>query len=437
MSGVTSFSAHGGAALLWAAPFIGLILSLAAIPLAAPAHWHRHYPKWAALWVLAFVVPAAVVRGAAPVFILIDHVALEEYLPFVLLLGALYVATGGIHVAGAPPGRPAINTALIAFGTVLASAIGTMGAALLLVRPLLRMNRHRARRGHLALFFILLVANIGGALSPLGDPPLLLGYLMGVPFFWPLRQLLVPTAILAAGLLATFYLVDRYAHRRDRNPRETGLAEIGAFGVQGLVNVPILAGVVATLFVSGVWRGGLVPDALYLVLAALSLAMTPRAARRANDFTWEPMREVAILFAAIFVTLIPVAGLIASGEAGPLAGLFAGLAPGGAPDNLRYFAATGILSAFLDNAPTYLVFFDLAGGDAARFTGALAPTLAAISAGAVYFGALSYIGNAPNLMVKALAEAEGVAMPSFFAYTGLAGLIALPWFALVAVLFFR
>ncbi len=449
MSGVTQFTATSPLALLWALPFLGLLASFATLPLAAPVHWHRHYRKWAAFWALAFVAPATALRGE-PVVQAVCGTALHEYLPFILLLVALYVVTGGIHITGTPRGNPAINTLILAFGTMLAGVIGTMGAALLLVRPLIRANRGRKRRAHLMIFFILLVANIGGALSPLGNPPLLLGYLAGVPFLWPLQHLWLPTAVLALGLLLSFFVIDWLLGDRNEPLREE-LVEAAKFNIAGKRNLVLRAGVIAAVLLESLWptqaaiswRGvewrlpEIVSDALYIALAVLSLRLTSPRTRGANEFSWAPIEEVAVLFAAIFVTLIPVIGIIASGPDGPAAPLFAALMTNGAPDNLRFFAVTGLLSAVLDNAPTYLVFFDFAGGDPARLTQNSSTVLAAISAGAVYFGALTYIGNAPNLMIKSLAESHGVPMPSFFAYTGVACLAAVPWFALVAVLFFN
>ena len=429
MSGVTTFPVTSALGLLWVVPFLGLLLSIALLPSIASAHWLRRHGEWTLFWALAFLVPAAMTRGAGAVATVLGQTALHEYVPFILLLAALYVVTGGIQIRGTPRTGAGLNTGLLAAGTVLAGVIGTLAASLLLVRPLIRINRHRARRTHLFVFFIVLVSNVGGALSPSGNPPLLIGYLKGVPFLWPLEHLWLPTLVLSAGLLATFFILDHYLLRRE----PLFVREMAKLGVGGVVNIPLLIGVVATVIAAPEY----VADALYVVFAGLSLWLTPANARRANDFAWGPIVEVAILFAGIFVTLIPAIGVIAAGPGGPASPLFAALIVDGAPNDLLFYAATGSLSAILDNAPTYLVFFDFAGGDAARLTGALTTTLAAISAGAAYFGALTYLGNAPNLVVKSLAEAHGVKMPSFFVFAGLAVLIAGPWYALVALLFFR
>ncbi len=437
--------------LAWGLPFAGLLLAFAIMPLAAPRLWHSHYGKIIAFWALAFLLPHAMSHGAAPALKEILHAALIEYLPFILLLGALFAVSGGLHVTGTPRGSPAVNTALLALGTALASAIGTTGAALVIVRPMIRANRHRRRKTHLFVFFILLVANAGGALTPLGDPPLFLGYLRGVPFFWSLRHLFLPTVVVAGGLLGMFYLLDSYVMRRDHRKEPPVLVEIEKLGIRGRVNLVLLAAVIATVLLRGFWHPALgitilgvawgvsdiVTDALLALIGGLSVILTSETCRRANEFSWGPMIEVAILFAGIFVTLIPVQAMIEAGANGPAAPVLARLFSDGVPNDRLFFWATGLLSAFLDNAPTYLVFFDFAGGDARELAGPAAQTLAAISMAAVYFGALTYLGNAPNLMIKALCESHGIRMPSFFAYIGWAALCLLPWLLLVEMLFFR
>jgi len=444
------FPAHaGGLSLLWAIPFIGVLLTIALAPLLAPTFWHRHYGKCVALWALAFLLPEMALNGVKAGLAALIEAALDEYLPFILLLGALFAVAGGLRLTGAPRGGPGVNTAMLALGTLMASVIGTTGAAMVMVRPMIRANRHRRQTAHIFVFFILLIANVGGALSPLGDPPLFLGYLAGVPFFWPLLHLWAPTLVVAVGLLALFYGIDHYIHSR-RGEAPPVIAEIEKLGIEGGINLLLLAAVVATVLLRGVWHpaaaidilgvawglGEIVTDALLLAIAALSLLLTKGAVRRANEFTWQPMVEVAILFAAIFVTIIPVMAMIAAGPSGPAAPLIARLFDGDVPVNSVFFWATGLLSAVLDNAPTYLVFFGFAGGDPQLLAGPMASTLAAISAGAVFCGALTYVGNAPNLMVKALAESHGIRMPGFFGYIGWAALCLGPWLVLVDRIFF-
>jgi Na+/H+ antiporter NhaD/arsenite permease-like protein len=436
--------------LLWAAPFLGLLLTIALTPLLAPALWHGHYGKLTAFWALALLLPQAALEGWSATAAAVLATALLEYLPFALLLGSLFVIAGGLRITGTPRGGPAVNTAMLAIGAGLASLIGTPGAAMLIVRPLIRANRYRQHNAHVFVFLILLVANAGGALTPVGNPPLFLGFLAGVPFFWPLTHLWAPTLLVAAGLLVSFYALDSYIfHRRGRLDPAL-LPEIEKLGIEGGVNIALLALVVVATLLRAFWHPELElrlgelrwnvaeigTDALFALGALLSLALTTRPTRQRNDFAWAPMIEVAILFAGIFVTLMPVTAMIAAGPNGPMAPIFAGLMQGGAPNDRLFFWATGLLSAVLDNAPSYLVFLQFA-GKSATDTAAHAPsTLAAISLGASFFGALTYIGNAPNLLIKGVAESHGIAMPRFFAFIGWAILCLLPWLLLVQLVFF-
>ena len=433
-----------GLSLLWGIPFVGLLLSLALWPLFAADFWHHHYGKITLAWAVAFLVPFTFVFGAGETVHQVVHEVILEYLPFVILLFALYTIAGGIAVRGTLQGTPTLNTAILTIGALLASIMGTTGAAMLLIRPLLRANETRQRKVHIVVFFIILVGNIGGALSPLGDPPLFIGFLKGVDFFWTTRALALPTLILAGTLLTMFYLLDSYFWRSENKAPP---AIFTPLGVDGAFNFTLIAGVVAAVLLSGIWKPGiafniagtdlqlqnLVRDVLLLALAFLSVALTPRTVRDANAFVWEPIAEVAKLFAGIFLTIIPVLAMLQAGRSGPL-GAIVDLVTDratGQSSHLMFFWTAGLLSAFLDNAPTYLVFFNLAGGDAKELMGPLEMTLAMISAGAVYFGALTYVGNAPNFMIKAIAESRGVAMPSFFAYFAYAAVVLLPLFSII------
>jgi Na+/H+ antiporter NhaD/arsenite permease-like protein len=436
--------------LVWGAPFLGLLLSIALAPLVAPRVWHRHYGKLTAFWSLALLVPDAVLRGAAPTGAALLDTALLEYLPFALLLGSLFVIAGGLRLTGTPRGAPGVNTAMLAIGTLLASVIGTPGAAMLMIRPLIRANRHRRHSAHVFVFVILLVANVGGALTPLGNPPLFLGFLSGVPFFWPLTHLWAPTLLAAAGLLVSFYALDSYTFRRGRRAKPPVPAEIEKLGIDGVVNLPLLALVMGAVLLRTFWHpdlslplaglrwnaAAIAADALFAAAALASLALTTPQTRRRNDFAWEPMIEVAVLFAGIFITLIPVTAMIAAGAHGPAAPLFQRLMPGGVARDALFYWVTGLLSAILDNAPSYLVLLQVAGKDGAAVAAAAPHTLAAISIGAVFFGALTYIGNAPNLLIRGIAESHGIRMPRFFAYIGWASLCLLPWLLLVQLVFF-
>jgi Na+/H+ antiporter NhaD/arsenite permease-like protein len=434
--------------LLWGLPFAGLLLSIAFVPLFAPKFWHDHYGMVAALWVLGLLVPFVATFGAAEALHNVVHAIVLEYIPFLAMLFALFTIAGGICLRGALTGTPAVNTGLLALGASLASVMGTTGAAMLLIRPLLTANENRRHNVHAVVFFILLVGNVGGALSPLGDPPLFIGFLKGVDFFWTTRALAMPTLFLAGTLLAAFFMLDWMLYRRE--PEGAGApADTSRLSLEGVPNFLLLAGVIAAVLVSGVWNPGIafdfagvhveLQDALrslaLILLGVASLALTPAAVREHNRFHWAPIVEVAKLFAAIFVTIFPVLAILEAGREGALHGIFELVGDGaGNPDNVMVFWMTGLLSAFLDNAPTYLVFFNLTGGDAQKLMGEYAQSLAALSMGAVYFGALTYIGNAPNFMIKAIAEDRGVAMPSFFAYFAWAALIMVPLLAAVAAI---
>jgi Na+/H+ antiporter NhaD/arsenite permease-like protein len=439
---------------LWALPFAGVLLSIAICPLVMPAFWHHHFGKIAAAWALLFLAPFAFAFGPGVAFGTLVHAVLEEYVPFIVLLTALYTVAGGICVRGNLHGTPRLNTALIALGTVLASIMGTTGAAMLLIRPLLRANDNRKHVVHVVVFFIFLVANAGGSLSPLGDPPLFLGFLQGVGFFWTTTHLALPMLFVCCVLLAVFFALDSYYFHRREEERSRFLdptPDSPSLGMDGKINFLLLAVVIALVLMSGLWKPDFafdvfgthvalqnaVRDVALVGVTLLSLALTPRSARAGNDFNWAPIEEVAKLFAGIFVTIAPVITILRAGQAGAFAGIVHLVNdPSGQPHDAMYFWATGLLSSFLDNAPTYLVFFNLAGGNAQTLMTTGATTLAAISAGAVFMGANSYIGNAPNFMVKAIAESRGVRMPSFFAYLGWSGLVLMPLFLITGWLFF-
>jgi Na+/H+ antiporter NhaD/arsenite permease-like protein len=441
-----------GAALIlpWTIPFVGILLSIAIFPLVAPSFWHHHFGKVSAVWALAFLLPFAIIFGFDLALFEAVHTALLEYFPFIILLLALFTVTGGLRVRTNLQGTPAFNTGLLTLGTALASWMGTTGAAMLLIRPLLRANAWRRHRVHVMVFFIFLVANVGGSLTPLGDPPLFLGFLKGVGFFWPTVHMFWPMMLVASILLVVFYVLDQAMVRREGRPVPRRAHDQPGFRVEGTINLLLLAGVVLAVLMSGVWQPGIsftvyhvevqlqnvVRDLLLLGITGLSWVLTPMRTRLANDFSWFPIIEVAKLFAGIFITIIPAIAILRAGTGGSLAPIINMVTQDGQPVDAAYFWATGVLSSFLDNAPTYLVFFNTAGGDAAQLTGPLASTLLAISAGAVFMGANTYIGNAPNFMVRAIAEEGGVRMPSFFGYMAWSCGILLPLFALVTFVFF-
>ncbi|MEO1018758.1 MAG: sodium:proton antiporter, partial [Pseudomonadota bacterium] len=399
---------------------------------------------------LSFLLPFILSSGPSIALFEILHVALLEYFPFIILLLSLFTVTGGIKISGSFSGSPRFNTGLLAIGTILASWMGTTGAAMALIRPLLRANAWRRYRTHVVVFFIFLVANVGGSLTPLGDPPLFLGFLKGVDFFWTTTHMLLPMAFLATVLLLIFYFLDSFLAHRDGARPEIN-EEATKFGVEGRINILLLFGVIGAVLMSGVWRPGvsfgvyyvdvelqnLTRDLLLLLITVLSWLVTPREIRTGNDFSWFPIVEVAKLFAGIFITIVPVIAILRAGHGGALSVVHRAVsAEDGTPINAMYFWITGILSSFLDNAPTYLVFFNTAGGDAELLMGPLETTLLAISAGAVFMGANTYIGNAPNFMVRAIAEESGVKMPSFFGYMVWSIALLMPIFVVVTLIWF-
>jgi Na+/H+ antiporter NhaD/arsenite permease-like protein len=324
---------------------------------------------------------------------------------------------------------------------------------MLMIRPLIRANDNRKHRTHVIIFFIFIVANAGGSLTPLGDPPLFLGFLKGVDFFWTIRHILPQTSFLVGSLLLIFFLLDSwyFKHREEVLPVDP-TPDTRSLGIDGRANLALLLAIIGLVLLSGLWKTdsgfeiagahvglpGLARDLGLLAVIAGSLAITPLQVHVDNQFSWAPMQEVAKLFAGIFLTIVPVIAMLKAGLDGPFSPVVAAVTrPDGSPDPAMYFWATGILSSFLDNAPTYLVFFNTAGGDPAKLMGPLSATLVAISAGAVFMGANSYIGNAPNLMVKAVAEDRGVPMPSFFGYMAWSCAVLLPLFGLMTLIWFK
>ena len=518
-----------------------MLLSIAIMPLVVPHFWHGNYGKVAAGWIAVFAIPfLAVYKG--PAFYEILHIVLLDFVPFIILLTALFTAAGGICLKGSLRGSPAVNTLILFIGTVLASWMGTTGAAMLLIRPILRANAWRKHQVHVVVFFIFLVANIGGSLTPLGDPPLFLGFLKGVDFFWTMKLLPV-MAPLSLVLLVVFFIFDSYKFRDEGTPPDDG--EKKPLRLEGYFNFVMVGCIIGAILFSksladGTFKdadvgkkmnpqiekaekemaaakdklkahvdadkggtfdesnteyfdlrkehlhavahvnelrakkthdetkglhiygvtvpfGNLVRDGLMILIALVSLWYTPmyrvekdehghevpapgeedNNVRAANGFTWEPILEVAKLFIAIFICMIPALLILKAGVDGELKSVILAVQNStNDPVNMMYFWFTGVLSSFLDNAPTYVVFFNTAGGDPTSLMGPMAQTLLAISCGAVFMGANTYIGNAPNFMVKAIAEENGVKMPSFFGYMAWSVAILIPTFILVTLFYF-
>jgi Na+/H+ antiporter NhaD/arsenite permease-like protein len=439
---------------LWSCiPFAFILLSIALFPLILPDFWHHHFGKISAFWAATLGIPFLIVfKGAALYEIL--HIILADYVPFIILLWSLYTVSGGILLRGTLRGTPVVNVVILIIGTLLASWMGTTGAAMLLIRPFLRANNYRKNRTFMVVFFIFLVANVGGSLTPLGDPPLFLGFLHGVSFFWTFK--IFPHMLMVViVLLVIYFILDTYHYRKEgvSAPEEEGVKE--PLKLEGTYNFIFLAGIVGSVLMSGIVDWGEVTtlgihrsvqdwvrDGLLIAMGILSLVATPIRIRDDNDFTWFPIIEVAYLFIGIFITMIPCLLILKAGSQGALAFL-----TNGVTQPLHYFWVTGGLSSFLDNAPTYLTFFNSALG--AFYSGMTeaqavpllmtenAIYLKAISAGAVFFGACSYIGNAPNFMVRSISEEAGTPMPSFFGYILKYSLVFLiPVFVLVTFVFF-
>jgi Na+/H+ antiporter NhaD/arsenite permease-like protein len=443
--------ALNGAALTWpvAMPFLGLLLTIAIAPMLAAPLWRRHYGKIVAVWSIVAVAALAAQAGIAGTLAAVLQTMLSDYLGFIVLLFALYVVAGGILVTGNLRGSPLGNTGMLFAGMVLASVVGTTGAAMIVLRPLIRANERRRHKAHVLVFAIFLVANIAGTVTPLGNPPLFVGFLHGVDFFWTMQHLLPATCFIAGLVLAIFVVIDVWLYRREGlHPARHGAETV--VRVHGWINMPLIAAIIAAIVLCAAWRPpvtinfagsevavqDLLRDAMLIALAIASLKLTPAEHRDANGFSWKPIREVAILFAGIFICIIPVLGMLQAGPGGAFSRLLTFAGNGGEPHDLAFFWLCGTLSAFLDNAPTYLVFFKLAGGNATDLMGPLAGTLAAISVGASAMGALTYIGNAPNLMIQAIATERGIAMPDFFGFMLWSGAVLLPVFALTGYVFF-
>jgi Na+/H+ antiporter NhaD/arsenite permease-like protein len=404
--------------------FVGLLFCITIIPLLNAEWWVRNFGYVS----LLLAIPAALVVAMRE-WLLLVHVILE-YLSFIILLGSLFVIAGGIVIRVGIRGTPTLNSVFLLVGAVFASLIGTTGASMVLLRPLIRSNKWRKRVVHIYVFFIFLVSNIGGLLTPLGDPPLFLGFLRGVPFFWTLR--LLPIWCLAvAVLLGLFFLMDSYFMKKEHPEKFLkgldGLPE-KKLEIKGKINFLFLLMILCSLFMPPLFREGIM-----ILATGLSVYCTRKSLREENVFTYAPILEVAILFAGIFVTMAPVLSLLRVNGSKL-----------GVVQPWQYFWVSGTLSSVLDNAPTYLVFMSIAqsvahtGGIVEGLVAGVPQTLlAAVSAGCVFMGANSYIGNGPNFMVKAICEENGVNMPSFFGYMAWSVGILIPLFILVTVVFFR
>ncbi|WP_283171109.1 sodium:proton antiporter [Curtanaerobium respiraculi] len=445
-------------------PFAGMLLSIAIFPLVKGEWWEAHELHVAMFWSLVFLIPFTAVFGFGVTVESLAETVLGDYVPFIVLLLGLFTVAGGIHVKGTIVGTTKNNVVLLALGTFIASWVGTTGAAMLLIRPVLRANLWRKHKAHIVVFFIFLVANMGGCLTPLGDPPLFLGYLRGVPFFWTLEHIWPMLVFNTVIMLIVFALIDRHYIKKEGKEGAEALAledaadERTPIRIEGWHNLFFLAVIIIAVILNGsipqmeafidpatgatygfdvegvhIGVDYIVQIVLILIAMALSLKTTPKELREDNNFEWGPIAEVAKLFIGIFITMIPALMLLRTNGASL-----------GIDSPLKFFWATGALSSFLDNSPTYVVFMTTAGALGSTAANALSTAvgivdpkmLLAISAGAVFMGANTYIGNAPNFMVKNIAESANVKMPSFFAYMGWSGAILIPLFAIDSLVFF-
>ena len=405
---------------LWTVvPFLGLLLSIAFLPLKAPHFWESHKNKGLVAFLWSLPIAVYFLFNAPHELVL----SMKDYASFLILLTALFIISGGIVLKGDLKATPEVNSLFLLVGAVLANFIGTTGASMLLIRPLLKTNSERKHTLHIPIFFIFVVSNIGGLLTPLGDPPLFMGFIKGVPFFWTLR-LLPLWALMVGGVVAVFYILDGIRYRKEEcRDLIRDRQRVVPLHMTGSINFLWLAGVVAGIFLPFPRREGAL-----VLMAILSLLTTKRECRTDNRFTYNPIIEVAVLFAGIFVTMVP-ALLILSARAAQL----------GISRPWQFFWMTGSLSSFLDNTPTYLAFFSMAQGLGLNGDVLGIPTilLMAVSAGAVFMGANSYIGNGPNFMVKVIAEEHKLKMPSFFGYMGYSIAVLVPLYLVVTLLFFR
>ena len=443
--------------LLYCIPFAGILLCIALFPLVKPTWWEEHQAPVVLAWSLAFIVPFVMCFGAHHTAEVVLECIINDYLTFIVLLFGLFCVAGNITLEGDLAGSPRINVGLLLFGTLLSSWVGTTGASMLMVRPIIKMNSWRKRKRHIMIFFIFLISNIGGCLTPIGDPPLLMGFMRGVPFFWSLRLLPI-LAFNAAVLLFVFYHLDMRAYRKDiAEGRKPDISKPGTeIRIAGLHNLIFLAAIVVAVLLSGTLpslplfrnadgtvRGipilgevtltwpAVIEIAIILASAWLSFRTTSAKVRTENHFTWGAIKEVAILFIGIFITMQPALMILKANGASL-----------GLDSPYQMFWATGALSSFLDNTPTYLVFLTTAGslgfteGIATALGTVPAKMLVAISCGAVFMGANTYIGNAPNFMVKSISDENGVRMPSFFGYILWSLGFLIPVFILDTLIFF-
>ena len=439
--------------LFWIIPFLGILFSIAILPLIKPSFWHHNYGKVSFFWGALFLILFSIYFSEYTIFYLLE-VYLREFFPFIMLLLALYTVSGGILISGNINGTPKLNTSILLIGTSLASIMGTTGASMLLIRPLIRANKDRKHKVHLIVFFIFLVSNIGGSLTPIGDPPLFLGFLKGVDFSWTIFNMYKPMIFVSLILLIIFFVIDSYYYKNESTVKLND--ESLSIKINGKINFVLIFGIICAVILSGLPQfqnsifsyqgtsmmtmGAFLQLTILIIITFISLKITPKELRQENSFTWEPIKEVAKLFATIFLTMIPAIEMLkgVTKGIGPMSWMKSTLIDNNGNNiDFMYFWLTGILSSFLDNAPTYVVFFTTALGDnSVQWLMDSANTLLAISCGSVFMGAMTYIGNAPNFMVKSISEENKISMPSFFGYMLWSVLFLIPLFIFVSIILF-
>ena len=438
--------------LLWCIPFAFILLSIATGPIFFHHLWEEHQGKILFFLSLIFVFPFILYVGPFNASFSFLETILLEYIPFMALIFSLFVVAGGVLITGHFPGTPLLNTLILAFGSVLSGIIGTTGSSIVLIRPILRANQDRKFNTHIVIFFIFIVSNIGGALSPLGDPPLFLGFLKGVDFFWPIQNMFFLFLFLTICLLGIFFVLDTYFYRKEpiKVVHQNTENEV-SFQIHGKINLFFLLTILITIIASSLWKNApelhlshisiplntALRDLTLFSIGLLSLFTTHQSVRAGNEFNWTPILEVAKVFLALFICIIPVMAILKEGLNGSLSSLVLLTQNTDSSHNpFAFFWITGLLSSFLDNAPTYLIFFEIAGGDAVTLMTEQNNTLKAISAGSVFMGALTYIGNAPNFMIYSIAKNWKIKMPSFFGYLKWSFPILIPFFLILSFLFF-
>jgi len=454
-TGMASLELNGALlSAMWALPFLGMILSIAILPLVLPKFWGKHYGTVSFTWGAITLIGLAIKLGFPISLHALVVVLFEQYFPFIFLLLSLFTITGGINLKGDLVGNPRLNTFILLIGALLASWLGTTGAAILLIRPLISANSWRIHRVHTIIFFIFIVANIAGSLTPIGNPPLLMGFISKVPFFWPISRLITPTLVSCLILLVVYYLIDSYFYTKEIERPEPKTHK--ALSLTGGWNFLLLIGVIGAVLISSqdlgtaftfiqvpMPTGELIEILAMIAITLFSIKITRKETREANLFTWHPIIEVGKIFAAIFICMAPLIAMLRAGTDGPLKFIIDSLSTNGQPVNYMYYWLSGTLSACLDSAPAYLVFFHTAAAPAAALgmaphtfmTDVMPTTLIAITMGASFMGAITYIGNAPNMMIQAIAEDDGIKMPSFFGYMIWSVCILVPLFILMQLLF--